>query len=164
MILNIFSLINRLNIYLFPYKSIELYQKKKIYNQTYIYYIYLYFFPFNMKFNFNLYKIFSKTYNKFYIIYSTFDKLKNIKNLETNININKPRSLFIKYDIYVNNYKLELDDKIKLKQYSDNCLLKDIYLFEKIELYNIIIYKNNKEFKIYNDIDNLFLIDINEYL
>ena len=56
-----------------------------------------------------------------------------------------------------------MDDKIKFKKFSDNCLIKDIYLFEKKELYKINIYKNDKEYKIYDDIDNLYLIDIIEY-
>lgn len=185
MTLRIFSCFYNLSIYLFPYQSIEYYENNRIYNNTLLFYLYLYNRFFIKNETKRLYKISYRKYNKSFILNTNFNDIINNNiydiNNELNNEINKPRSLFIKYDIYINNYLIELNDKIKLKKYSENCLIEDVLKFERFtenyliedifdinniesELYPLKINKNNKEFKKYNYINNLYLKDIYQYL
>lgn len=199
MALRIFSCFFNLSIYLFPYKSVHYYENNKIYRKTLLFYLYLYFKSIISDDTKKLYKLHCRKNNKFFILNTNFNDIINNNIANNNVynqsnEIIKPRSLFIKYDIYINNHFIELNDKIKLKQYSDYCFLIDIIKFEKIsenylivdilksesfsenclsadvlqieniELYSIKINKNDKEFKVYNDIKNLYLIDIYQYL
>lgn len=176
--------------YFLPYKSILKYNNKIVEDITIYFYLnYLINLFLNTDIYFAdddlnddtkyIYRIHIRKTDKYFIYNSNSS---NSSNNFNNINdlilsskiindehINQPRNLFIKYKILINNLELKLEDKIFYKKHNSNTKLVDIFKFnninnlEKIE--EIIIYKNEKEFKRYNsDILELTIKDIYIYL
>lgn len=150
-----------------PYKSIKYINHDKIIDITRIYYFkYLlnkiFLLSDNKKY---LYQIYSKKYDKYFIELTDMDTIiKSDELTENSVEIKVPRSLLTKYDIKINGNKLELNDKILYKKYSSESKLVDIFKFNKIDIKEIIIYKNGTEFKKYiENIGNIQLKDIYIY-
>lgn len=176
--------------YFLPYKSILKYNNKIVDDMTIYFYLnYLinlflntdiYFIDDDLNDDINyIYRIHIRKTDKYFIYNSnSSNSSNNFNNINDLIfsskivnddNINQPRNLFIKYKILINNLELKLEDKIFCKKHYSNTKLVDIFKFnninnlEKIE--DIIIYKNEKEFKRYNsDILELTIKDIYIYL
>jgi len=176
--------------YFLPYKSILKYDNEIVEDITIYYYLnYLinlflntdiYFTNDDLNDDINyIYRIHIRKTDKYFIYNSNFsNSSNNFNNINDLIfsskiinddNINQPRNLFIKYKILINNLELQLEDKIFCKKHNSSTKLVDIFKFnninnlEKIE--EIIIYKNEKEFKRYNsDILELTIKDIYIYL
>ena len=155
-------------IYIVQYKSIKYIEHNKIIDITRIYYFkYLlnkiFLLSDNKKY---LYQIHSKKYDKYFIELTNMDTIiKSDELTEKSVEIKVPRSLLIKYDIEINGNKLELNDKILYKKYAYDSKLTDIFKFNKIDIKEIIIYMNNKEFKKYiENIETIQLKDIYKYL
>ena len=169
------NIFNKIINYFFPYKSIlylSLNEQTIVNNITISFYIkwYLSFLLFNNYSNKGLFRIHIREYDKYIIYNGISNDLFNtsfIKNLfkTNNDEINKPRNLFVKYNIFINNKQLLTDDKIDYKKYDLNSKIEDIIKFNGIKINNITILKNNIEFKTYiEDIELIRLKDIYHYL
>ena len=99
-----------------------------------------------------------------------FGDIFNINSIQNlfkinNEEINKPRNLFIKYNIFINNNELLIDDKIHYKKYDLNSKINDIFKFNGIKINEIKIFKNGIQFKTYiEDIELIRLKDIYYFL
>jgi hypothetical protein len=169
------NIINKIINYFFPYKSIlylSLNEQTIVNNITISFYIkwYLSFLFSNNYSNKGLFRIYIREYDKYIIYNGISDEIFNtsfIKNLfNTNNNeINKPRNLLVKYNIFINDNELLTDDKNHYKKYDLNSKIEDIIKFNGIKINNITILKNNIEFKTYiEDIELIHLKDIYHYL
>jgi hypothetical protein len=159
----IINYIIKLVNYLFPYKSIILLDNLSIVDITWIYYLLYFINNIIPGYNSNrLYKIHLREIDKYYIYNG---KLSNIKIPIIKEDIKKPRNLFTKYKLFINNNELLLEEKINLKKYVTNTKLVDIFIFNGIILNELKVLKNDIEHKIYNtDIEMITIDNIYEFL
>jgi len=113
------------------------------------------------------YQVHLKTFDKIFILDTSIDEL--IKSHHTirelSEKLNPPRSLFIKYDILINDQELSIDEKVFFKKYADGTKIIDMLKFNEINLKNLKILKNNKEFKTWTEnLDELTIEQIYPYL
>jgi hypothetical protein len=166
------NMITKINIYLFPYISIILFNQDILSNITFYYYIYYYFYylvlPFSLLNDNNcyLFRIHIREQDKYYIYKGTILNLilnrLSINNIDV---ITQPRNLFIKYKILINGLELNLEDKILFKKYHGNSKLIDVLKFNTIKLNELVIFKNDTEIKKYSsDVDKVMISDICMYL
>jgi hypothetical protein len=141
----------------------------KIKDITILYYFFIFIrisFLFNEYNNEYIYSYYDMNKNKYFIKKTTLNKLiyKQEDIVETG-EINKPRNLFIKYSVKVNNCILDTNEKIHYKKYDKECNLLDVFKFNNINIKEIIIYKNIDEHKKYIEhFDTIKVKDIYEYL
>ncbi len=115
------------------------------------------------------YQVHLKTFDKIFILTTNIPYLINHHNKirETSEKINPPRSLFIKYTVLVNNSELSINDKVLYKKYASGTKVVDMLKFNGIDLKNLKVLKNDKEFKIWStdhDLDSILVDDIYPYL
>ena len=181
--------------YFLPYKSVLKYNNNKIEDITIFFYLnyflnlyfntdlYLYLldddlnndinndinYHINYDINNDIYRIQIRKTDRYFIYSGKFNSLIFSNKINDDDNINQPRNLFIKYKIFINGLELKLEDKILCKKHYSNTKLVDFFKFNKIinleKMEELIIYKNDKEFKKYNsDIFELTIKDIYIYL
>jgi len=154
---------------IFPFKFIKCIENNKIIDITYNFNWYFITSYFRNIYHFSekkqLYHIHVKKFDKYFILNTTIYDLITTEIKENSEIINIPRSLFINYNIQVNNSILTLNEKLMYKKYAHNCSLLNIFQFNNINLKQIIILKNNLEFIKYDDnFDNIYINDIYQYL
>jgi hypothetical protein len=159
----IINYINKLINYLFPYKSIILFDNFALVDITFFYYC-LYFINYLIPGYYinRLYKIHIRSIDKYYI----YDgKLSDIKIPSISYQIKKPRNLFAKYKLFINKNEVSLEEKINLKKYLPNTKIEDICKFDGVILNELQVIKNNIDFKTYNEGMQMITIDdIYEFL
>ena len=103
------------------------------------------------------YQVHLKTFDKIFIINTSIYQLINSHHTirESSEKLNPPRSLFIKYDILVNNKELSIDQKVFFKKYADGTKIVDMLEFNGIILSELKVLKNNKDFKLWDLNSNL---------
>jgi hypothetical protein len=113
------------------------------------------------------YQVHLKTFDKIFILDTSIHQLINSHHTirESSEKLNPPRSLFIKYDVLVNDQELSIDEKVFFKKYADGTKIIDMLKFNQINLQNLKILKNNKEFKTWTEnLDEMTIEQIYPYL
>ena len=95
------------------------------------------------------YQVHLKTFDKIFILTTNIPYLihhyKQIREISEKIN--PPRSFFIKYTVLINDAEVSINDKILYKKYASGTRVIDMLKFNGIEVNNLKIIKNGKEFK-----------------
>jgi hypothetical protein len=148
-----------------PFKNVQRINNKYVSDITYlINFRFLISRVFSSSKDIYLYKIHNNE-NKIFILETSMDKIINNEINQDDVILNNPRSLLNSYEIYINDKVLTLDEKILLKKYIHSTNLHNIFLFQKIELYEIKIIKNGTEFKKYIDnFEKILIKDIYAFL
>jgi hypothetical protein len=113
------------------------------------------------------YQVHLKTFDKIFILETSINQLINSHHTikELSEKLNPPRSLFIKYDVLINGYKLEIDQKVFFKKYADGTKIIDMLKFNGLVLQELKILKNNEEFKTWSEnLNELTIEQIYPYL
>lgn len=151
-----------------PFSSIKINENRKVFDNTWYYtfrfLIRHFYYPDN---NIRLHLVHLKNQDKIYIlntsmlyIFCNYDLL-----MEMGETINPPRSLFIKYKIFVNGKELNLEEKIYYKKFSPSTKIKDICSFSNYIIDELQIYKNGDEYKKWtNELETLEIKEIYNYL
>ncbi len=127
------------------------------------------------------YQVHLKTFDKIFILNTNIPYLINHHNKirESSEKINPPRSLMIKYTVLINGSEVSINDKVLYKKYASGTRIVDMLKFNGIELKDLKILKNGKEFKTWikdgdfgrnssescvKDLNNTLVDDIYPYL
>lgn len=113
------------------------------------------------------YQVHLKTLDKLFILHTSESELihKHKAICEASEILNPPRSLFTKYDIFVNGTELSIDQKAIFKKYAEGTNICDMFEFNGIKLLDLKVLKNNKHFKAWDDkLEELTIEAIYPYL
>lgn len=114
------------------------------------------------------YQVHLKTFDKIFILDTNIPYLihHHDKIRETSEKINPPRSLMIKYSVLANGQEIPIAHKVLYKKYASGTRVVDMLKFNGIELDDLKILKNNKDFKSWSsqELENIQVDDIYAYL
>ncbi len=114
------------------------------------------------------YQVHLKTFDKIFILDTNIPYLIHHHNKikETSEKMNPPRSLLVKYTILINGLEVSIADKVLYKKYATGTKVIDMLKFNGVELNDLKILKNNKDFKRWSkeEFNDILVDDIYPYL